>query len=57
MKVISVIAVIAVSLALGGCFASVINAYSVSGQDPTYKGNEVLTKGPANVPVQPQGGG
>jgi hypothetical protein len=57
MKGMAVIAVIAISLALGGCFTSVINAYSVSGQDPTFKGNEVLTNGPAHSPVQPDGGG
>jgi hypothetical protein len=57
MKGISLIVVIAVSLTLGGCFTSVINAYSVSGQDPTLKGNEVLINSPANAPVQPDGGG
>jgi hypothetical protein len=57
MKVMSLIVVIAVSLALGGCFTSVINAYSVSGQDTTFKGNEVLINSPANTPVQPDGGG
>jgi hypothetical protein len=55
MKVISVIVVFAISLALGGCFASIINAYS--GQDTTLKSNETLINHPANVPVQPDGGG
>jgi hypothetical protein len=57
MKSMAIIAVIAISLVLGGCFTSVINAYSVSGQDPTFKGNEVLNNSPANTPVQPDGGG
>ena len=57
MKGMSMIVVIAISLALGGCFTSVINAYSVSGQDPTLRGNEVLNNGPSHSPVQPDGGG
>jgi hypothetical protein len=55
MKVISVIVVLAISLVLGGCFASIINAYS--GQDTTLRGNDILTSTPANVPVSPDGGG
>jgi hypothetical protein len=55
MKLIPFAIVLAVSLALGGCFASIINAYS--GQDTTLKGNDILVTGPANAPVLPDGGG
>ena len=56
MRIISAIVVIAISLALGGCFASVINAYS-GGQDTTLRGNDILSSNPGSAPVQPDGGG
>ena len=55
MKAISVVVVLALSLALGGCFASVINAYS--SQDTTLRGNDILNHSPANSPILPDGGG
>jgi len=55
MKLIPIALVIVVSIALGGCFASIVNAYS--GQDTTLKGNDLLVNSPANSPVLPDGGG
>jgi len=55
MRIISAIAVIAISLMLGGCFASVVNAYS--SQDTTLRSNDILVNGPGSAPVLPDGGG
>jgi hypothetical protein len=52
---IRLLAIILLCTALGGCWSSVINAYS--GQDTTLRGNAILVEPPANVPVQPDGGG
>jgi len=48
------IALAVLCTALGGCWSTIVNSYS---GDPTLKGNAVLVETPANVPVQPDGGG